>query len=190
MMKLRGYALSELLVAVAITGLIVGLLTFLDVDYVGFARRVVGIGAPYDLGRRMEAQANADRCAQPGALLTAAGDAVEARDKHREDAVLTLSTDEGATSVVTGKGLAGTARAPVRALVQASARASMAAVEVGDATVGVIAPRCDLAEVCAYDAANALCLEPDTNATNALDAGGTAPASGAGAGGTGFAGHG
>lgn len=187
-MKLRGYALSELLVAVAITGLIVGLLTFLNVDYIGFARRVVGIGAPYDLGRRMEAQANGDRCAQPGATLTPGDNTIEARDKTHADAVLTLATDNGATSVVTASGFAGSAQAPVRAMVLTGGRGSMAALEVGDATVGVIAPRCDLAEVCAYDAANALCLEPDSNAANALDAGGEAGATDAG--GSGLAGHG
>lgn len=185
-MRLRGYALSELLVAVAITGLIVGLLTFLNVDYVGFARRAVGLGAPYDLGRRMEAQANGDRCAQPGAMLAPGQDAIEARDKKDDEMVLAMSTQDGATSVVTGSGLAGTVRQPVRGVVLSGGRGSMAAVEVGDATVGVIAPRCDLAEVCAYDAANALCLEADTNATNAPDAAGATNA----AGGIGLAGHG
>jgi len=188
--RVRGYALSELLVAVAITGLIVGLLTFLNVDYIGFARRVAGIGEPYDLGRRMEAQANGDRCAQPGAVLTPGENAVEAKGKTDDDMVLSMSTQDGVTSVVTGTGVAGTARLPVRALVQTGGRGSMAALEVGDATVGVIAPRCDLVEICAYDATNALCLTPDTNATNALDAGGGAGATNAAAGGIGLAGHG
>ena len=39
MRRRAGYALSELLVAVAIAGLIIGVLTFLNVDYVSLARR-------------------------------------------------------------------------------------------------------------------------------------------------------
>jgi Tfp pilus assembly protein FimT len=187
-LKARGYALSELLVAVAITGLVVGVLTFLNVDYIGFARRVVGIGQPYDIGRRLEAQANGDRCAEPGVALTVADNAIEARDKKHDDTVLALSAQNGATSVATAQGVAGTAQQPVRALVETGGRGSMATVEVGDATVGVIAPRCDLAEICAYDASNALCLEPDTNATNAVD-GGAASASNTAAGGSALAGH-
>ena len=111
-------------------GLIVGLLTFLNVDYVGFARRAVGLGAPYDLGRRMEAQANGDRCAQPGAMLAPGQDAIEAKDKKDDEVVLAMSTQDGATSVVTGSGLAGTVRQPVRGVVLSGGRGSMAAVEV------------------------------------------------------------
>ena len=49
-MRAPGYALAELLVAVAIAGLIVTSLMFLNVDYVGFARRVVDIQGPFAIG--------------------------------------------------------------------------------------------------------------------------------------------
>jgi hypothetical protein len=168
-MRARGYALAELLVAVAIAGLIVSVLTFLNVDYVGFAGRVVGIGHPLAIGGRAEAQDNADRCAHPATMLTAGDNEVDAVDAKESSAVLSVSTDGAATTVMTAQASAGVTDRPVRVVVESAPApgGSMASIAVGDATVGVIAPRCDLKEVCKYDATNAVCLEPLTNAANA-----------------------
>ena len=187
-MRVRGYALSELLVAVAIAGLIISVLTFLNVDYVGLARRVVDIQHPYALGARAEAGADLDRCAEPGATLTALDNQVVAQGDNEASPVLTLGPSDAGTEVVTAGGSAGMTARPVRVVIEAGPRASgsMASLVVGDATVGVIAPRCDLAEICEYDAANAICRKA---ATNAAAGNGTA-ATNAADGGEALAGHG
>jgi prepilin-type N-terminal cleavage/methylation domain-containing protein len=166
-MRRRGYALSELLVAVAIAGLIVGILTFINVDYITLGRRVGQIQGPYRLGRRAE---RVDPCAMPGGVLTADGEQLVAHGLQDNETVLTLvppdpDTPGGETQVITATGVAGTTSQPVRAVVEATTPqgaapapgASMAWVEIGGRTVAVIAPRCDLAQICAYDAANAMC---------------------------------
>ena len=146
---------------------------FLNVDYVGFARRIVEIQRPFAIGRRAEAGGNLDRCADPGATLTAGENEVVAEDEKHSDPVLTLAVDRGATTVVTPQGSAGASSHPVRIVVQSAPApgGSMASIEVADATVGVIAPRCDVAELCDYDVTNATCREPETNAAegNATD---------------------
>jgi Prokaryotic N-terminal methylation motif len=190
MRRRAGYALSELLVAVAIAGLIIGVLTFLNVDYVGLARRVVDTQGPYALGGRAEAQGDRDRCADVGATWAATNDAVVAQEKHTATPVLTLVPDGAATQLVTSGGLAGKSSQPLRVTVENGASSgAVAAIEVGDATVGVVARRCDLTEICDYDATNALCRAPtDTNnATNATDGTDAANASD---GGSALAGHG
>lgn len=179
-MRARGYALSELLVAVAITGLIVGVLTFLNVDYVGLARRVVDIQAPYDIGHRAQTGANLDRCAEPGATLVAIDNEVEAQIDNDATPVLTLGPSGTGTDIVTAGGAAGRTEHPVRAVVETapSPGAEVALLEIGGATVSVIAPRCDLAEVCAYDMASAACRKASKKpaASNAADAGNAAEA--------------
>jgi hypothetical protein len=173
-MRAAGYALAELLVAVAIAGLIVSSLMFLNVDYVGFARRVVDIQGPFAMGRRAEASGNLDRCADPGATLTPGENQVVAQDRKQAATVLTLAANGDVTTLVTPQGSAGKSSHPVRIIVQSAPApgGSMASIEVGDATVGVIATRCELAELCDYDVTNATCREPDTNAAegNATDA--------------------
>jgi len=168
----RGYALSELLVAVAITGLIVGVLTFLNVDYVGLARRVVDIQDPYAIGGRAERGANLDRCAQPGATFAAVDNQVMALADNAATQVLSLGPSETGTDVATASGGAGRTAHPVTVLVEnaPSPGGAVASLEIGDATVGVIAVRCDLAEICAYDATNATCRKPSAAAANATDA--------------------
>jgi hypothetical protein len=172
-MRARGYALSELLVAVAITGLIVGVLTFLNVDYVGLARRVVDIQDPYAIGGRAERGANLDRCAQPGAALAAVDNQVVALADNEAAPVLTLGPSETGTDISTAGAAAGRTAHPVRALVEnaPSRGGAVASIEIGDATVGVIALRCDLAEICAYDAVNATCRKPTGAAANATEVG-------------------
>jgi prepilin-type N-terminal cleavage/methylation domain-containing protein len=163
-MRRRGYALSELLVAIAIAGLIIGVLTFLNVDYISLGRRVSDIASPYTLGTRAEA---GDPCAAPGGVLTDADDAVIAHEPQDNATVLSLAhpdtDDANATQVSTAAGLAGETRRPVRVLVEdAPARGpSVASVEIAGATVGVIAQRCDLPQICTYDAANAICHEDE-----------------------------
>lgn len=163
-MRARGYALSELLVAVAIAGLIIGVLTFLNVDYISLGRRVSDLSAPYTLGTRAQV---GDPCAAPGGVLTDADDAVVAHEPQDNATILTLAhpdtDDTNATQVSTPAGLAGETRRPLRVVVEnAPARGpSVASVEVAGATVGVIAPRCDLPEICTYDPANAICQEDE-----------------------------
>jgi hypothetical protein len=160
-MRARGYALSELLVAVAIAGLIIGVLTFLNVDYVQLGRRVSDISQPYRLGARAQ---RGDPCADPaGGVLTAADNEVISRSDHDNATVLTMSSQDGQTTVATPAGVAGSSRRPVRLVVEATPApaASMVSVEVGGATVGTVAPRCDLRQVCDYDSANATCREDE-----------------------------
>jgi prepilin-type N-terminal cleavage/methylation domain-containing protein len=159
-MRARGFALSELLVAVAIAGLIIGVLTFLNVDYVGLSQRIGDVQAPYDLGRQAEADASEALCANPGAMLRAGAGKVVAQSIRASTDVLTLDTADAKLTALSGpKGYAGTTKQPVRIVVASApaAGASAASIEIGDATVGVVAPRCDLPEVCDYDATNGLC---------------------------------
>ncbi len=184
-MRRRGYALSELLVAVAIAGLIIGTLTFLNVDYISLGRRVADIQAPYALGTRAQ---RFDPCAAPGGVLAAGEDKVVAEGPQDTTTVLTLVpqyTDiprRAATQLITPTGVAGTSRRPVRVVVEAAQThsaaqgatpgaaqgatggASMAAIEVGGATVGVVSPRCELRQVCDYDATNAMCKQDEAQA--------------------------
>jgi hypothetical protein len=177
-MRLQGFALSELLVAVAIAGLIIGVLTFLNVDYVGLARRVADQHSPYEIGDRAEAT---DPCGQPATMLRAGAASVDAEKlgiRPDRTQVLGLATHEGHSTVSTaGAGSVETER-PVRMIVESTVGpgGSMAAIEVGDATVGVVAPRCDLEEVCTYDSVNQLCSVDETNATD----GGNATVAGTG----------
>ncbi len=165
-----GFALSELLVAVAIAGLIIGVLTFLNVDYISLGRRVSDIQTPYELGARAE---RADPCATPGGVLTAGDTNVVARAPHESATVLTLhpQADDGTTEVTTPRGLAGAAHQPVRVVVETAPQSgnvlrgpSVASIEVGGATAGVVSPRCDLPQLCTYDPINAICLEDEVNA--------------------------
>ena len=174
-MRARGYALSELLVAVAIAGLIIGILTFLNVDYVTLGRRVSDIQAPYALGTRAE---RVDPCATPGGVLTAGDDEVVAKAPHDSTTVLKLSPPQGdgsQTQVSTAGGPVGASAAPVRVVVEAAPQTglapgapargpSLASIEVGGATAGVVSPRCDLPQICTYDVANAICTEDEVNA--------------------------
>jgi prepilin-type N-terminal cleavage/methylation domain-containing protein len=168
-MRARGFALSELLVAVAIAGLIISVLTFLNVDYVAMGRRVGDIQTPYEMGRRAQAL---DPCANPGAVLTAGENQVTADVLKQSTPVLTLTADGARTQLSTPAGLAGTATRPVRVIVESTTApgGSMAAIEVGDATVGVVAQRCDLKQVCSYDATNVMCAEDEVNATDSANA--------------------
>jgi hypothetical protein len=170
-MRRRGYALSELLVAVAIAGLIIGTLTFLNVDYISLGRRVGQIQGPYRLGTRAE---RVDPCAMPGGVLTADGDRLIAHGPQDNATVLTLVPPDpdapgGATQVITPAGVAGTSSQPVRAVIEATTpqgaapapAASMAWVEIGGKTVAVIAPRCELSQICDYDPTNAMCEQDE-----------------------------
>jgi hypothetical protein len=166
-MRVRGYALSELLVAIAVTGLIVSVLTFLNVDYVSLARRVTDIGAPYVIGTTAEAQLGQDRCASPGAILSAGDNEIDAvGPRAGQTPELTLASEQKVNRLSTALGFAGASSQPIRLVVGSAAASgrSVASIEVGDATVGVVAPRCDLREVCDFDAANTMCREDEGNA--------------------------
>jgi len=155
-MRARGYALSELLVAVAIAGLILGTLTSLNVDYIQLGRRVSELQSPYELGARVQ---GVDPCASPGAVLASDADKVSAQSAADTASLISLVPLNGSTQVMTAQGVAGITRQPVRLVVEATPTpaASMVSIEVGGATVGVVAPRCDLPQVCDYDASNAMC---------------------------------
>ena len=176
-MRARGYALSELLVAVAIAGLIIGALTFLNVDYVSLGRRVGDIARPYELGTRATA---GDPCIIPGGVLTAGDKDLVAHGPDDNATLLTLNPADpdrpaAGTLVSTANGAAGSTSRQVRVVVKSAPRAladaaapaksvgpaSMAAIEVGGATVGVVSPRCQLRQVCTYDATNAMCQEDE-----------------------------
>ncbi|HEX3918866.1 MAG TPA: prepilin-type N-terminal cleavage/methylation domain-containing protein [Caulobacteraceae bacterium] len=165
-MRARGFALTELLVAVAIGGLIITVLTFLSVEYVGLGQRVSDLQGPYDLGRRVQADAAEDLCAHPGAVLQAGLDKVTAQSIRDASNALTLKVADGVSSVSGPGGHGGSSTQPVRIVVQSAASpgGSVASIEVGAATVGVVAPRCDLPEVCDYDVTNSLC-KADEEAT-------------------------
>ena len=165
-MRARGYALSELLVAVAIAGLIIGTLTFLNVDYINLGRRVGEARGPYELGARAQA---GDPCAVPGAVLTAGDGAVVAQGPQEARPLLTVTPQDGVTWVQPAAGPPVAERRPVRVVVEATPTpgGSLASVEVGDATVGVLTTRCDLPQVCSYDPANAMCAEDESMANAA-----------------------
>jgi prepilin-type N-terminal cleavage/methylation domain-containing protein len=158
-MRVRGFALTELLVAVAIGGLIITVLTFMNVEYVGLARRVSDLQGPYDLGRRAQAGAVEDLCANPGAVLRPGAAKVVAQSIRDSNDALILNTADGVSSVSGPGGGGGSSTQPLRIVVQSAANSggSVASIEVRDATVGVVATRCDLPEVCDYDATNSLC---------------------------------
>ena len=162
-MRARGYALVELLVAVAIAGLIIGTLTFLNVDYVQLGRRVSEQQAPYQLGARVQ---GVDPCASPGAMLTAGADRITAQSPSDTSSFISLVQQGGATRVTTAAGDAGRSTRPVRLVVEATPGpgASMASVEVAGTTVAVVAPRCDEPQLCDYDAGNAMCRQDEVNA--------------------------
>ena len=166
----RGYALSELLVAVAIAGLIIGVLSFLNVDYISLGRRVGDMQSPYAMGGRAQ---RIDPCATPGGVLTAGDTNVVAQAPHEAAAVFTLNppADDGTTVLAAPTGLAAASRRPVRVVVEATPQTgaiprgpSLASIEVGGATTGVVSPRCDLPQICTYDVANAMCEEDEVNA--------------------------
>jgi type II secretory pathway pseudopilin PulG len=166
-MRLRGFALSELLVAVAIAGLIIGVLTFLNVNYVSLGRRVSELRTPLDLGRHAQAGAVDALCANPGAVLRPGDNKVVAQSIRQSSDFLLLDAQDGQTRVSGALGFAGSSSQPVRIIVESAENpgGSVASIEVGDATVGVVAPRCDLPEVCDYDMTNAMCqADEDTNA--------------------------
>jgi hypothetical protein len=158
-MRVRGYALTELLVAVAIGGLIIGVLTFLNVEYVGLARRVSDLQGPYDVGRRAQADAAEDLCANPGAVLRPGAGKVVAQSLRETNDALVLKTGDGVSTVSGPGGSGGSSAQPMRIVVEGAPGpgGSMASIEVRNDTVGVVAPRCDLPEVCDYDVTNSLC---------------------------------
>lgn len=152
--RLRGFAMAELLVSLAISGLILGGLLYLQVDYLSLSRRALALGAPYRLGNDLVKQAGAgDRCRLPGAALKMDGDRLLAEQAQGETGVLTLPESQR-----------GKPPAPKAAVFSARQKDgsprpgwSFAAIDQRDATIAVIALRCDLPEVCDYDPAKGIC---------------------------------
>jgi prepilin-type N-terminal cleavage/methylation domain-containing protein len=167
-MSTRGFALSELLVAVAIGGLILTGLTWLQVDYVALARRVGELGAPFVAGTRLQrAAAMQVRCGQPGAVLQLSDDGgLVAVKSGQSTNLIAVSRDRGRTTLAASTGGAASFLRPVQILAGSAALGdgaprpgwSAVAIEAGGTTVAVLGARCDLPEVCEYDGATDRCL--------------------------------
>ena len=146
--------MAELLVSLAISGMILGGLLYLQVDYLSLSRRALALGAPYRLGDALVKQAGAaDRCRQAGASLKVDGDRMMVEQIDGETVLLSLPKAEK------GKPLPPKAVAASAKLGDGSSRPgwSFASLSQHDATIAVIALRCDLPEVCDYDAAKGVC---------------------------------
>jgi hypothetical protein len=145
----QGFALTETLVAVGIGALIVTALVWLQVDYLSLARRAMTLGQVEPAVRGLRAQAKAfDTCGYPGLVLA-----------RSEQGVVALRPKDEPIPVIGLPGPGWSARSASAARLDGSSRPgwSAAAINRGDATIAVIALRCDLAEVCAYDVAKGEC---------------------------------
>ncbi len=144
---MKGFALTETLVALAIAGLIVTALLWLQVDYIALARRAIAQGRPDADARALQQQARAfDNCASPKAILAETPGGVASRVGELDTPLIGLSSKAQARSVAAlgpdGKPRGGW---------------SSAAITRGGATIAVIALRCDLPELCNYDMAKDEC---------------------------------
>lgn len=145
---MKGFALTETLVALAIAGLIVTALLWLQVDYLALARRAVAMGRPpADLAGVQQMARDFDNCAAPRAVL-ARSDlyGLALREGELETPVLGLPPR---TQVRVAVALDGQA--------QPRGGWSSASIERGGTTIAVVAQRCDLAELCNYDMAKGQC---------------------------------
>jgi hypothetical protein len=144
---LAGFALTETLVALAIAGLIVGTMVWLQVDYLALARRAVAMGRPDADARFLQQQARGfDNCASPKASLARSSYGLAARVGELDTPLIGLPA----------KAQVHTAAA-VRADGQPRGGWSSASIEQRGATIAVIALRCDLPELCNYDMAKGEC---------------------------------
>jgi prepilin-type N-terminal cleavage/methylation domain-containing protein len=143
----KGFALTETLVALAIAGLVVTALLWLQVDYIALARRAMAQTRPGSDAALLLQQAKAfDNCAQPKAVLARTPFGLAAREGELDTPVMGLP-----------------ARVEVRTAAapgpdgQPRGGWSSASIERGGATIAVIALRCDLPELCNYDMAKGQC---------------------------------
>lgn len=144
---MKGFALTETLVATAIAGLIVTALVWLQVDYLALARRAVTQGRPAADARALQQAAKAyDNCGAPQAVLTQSSYGLAARIGEQDMPVLGLPS-ASRLRVVAARGADGAPRPGW----------SMASIERNGAPLAVLAQRCDLSELCNYDMATGQC---------------------------------
>ncbi|MDQ0465742.1 type II secretory pathway pseudopilin PulG [Caulobacter ginsengisoli] len=144
---MKGFALTETLVAVAIAGLIVTALLWLQVDYVALARRALAQGRPDAEVRSLQQQARTfDSCASPKATLAQSQFGLAARVGELDTPLMGLPAKAQVRTA-----------AAYRADGQPRGGWSSASIERRGATMAVIALRCDLAELCNYDIAKGEC---------------------------------
>jgi hypothetical protein len=162
---MRGYVLSEALVAVAIGALVLSGLMALDVDFIGLTRRAADLGAPYRVGARLEqAVAGTHRCDHGGAALAVQDGKVVLAQGQTADDFITLQSGPAGTTVAAG-GASGAVSGPARVVVltaaqpDASARPGfgVASIEAQGAPIATASLRCDLPEICDYDPAKGVC---------------------------------
>jgi type II secretory pathway pseudopilin PulG len=166
-MKVRGFALAELMIAVAIGGMVLTGLIWLQVDYVALAKRVGELGAPFAAGARLQRAVAAEaRCGQPGAVLQLSdNDGLVAVKSGQSTSLIILARDGRRTTLSASTGGAASFTEPVQVLAGSATLAdgasrpgwSVGAVEAGGATIAVLGARCDLPEVCDYDRAADRC---------------------------------
>ena len=144
---MKGFALTETLVALAIAGLIVTALVWLQVDYLALAKRALGQGrlSPEAAALRQTAR-SFDNCAYPQAVLAGTDQALAARSPDGDLPLMPLPSRDS-LRVVTARGPDGQPRSGW----------SSAIVTHNGAPVAVLAQRCDLPELCNYDMAKDKC---------------------------------
>lgn len=144
---MRGFALTETLVATAIAGLIVTALVWLQVDYLALARHAVTQGRPAPDALALQRAVKAyDNCATPQAVLAQYPYGLAARTGEQDTPVL----GPPSASRLRVRAARGPDGAPRPGW-------SMASIERGGAPLAVLAQRCDLSELCDYDMAKGQC---------------------------------
>lgn len=148
MKRANGFAMTEALVAVGIGALIMTALIYLQIDFIGWTRRAVDLGRPHPSERALQASLRgADRCAVPGTVLQL--DETGGIGLRRGDDLFPfLGLPSGTTASIAA------ARRPDGTLRPGWSMASLAR---DDTTIAVAALRCDLPEVCSYDATRGDC---------------------------------
>jgi type II secretory pathway pseudopilin PulG len=144
---MKGFALTETLVALAIAGLIVTTLVWLQVNYLALAKRTVAQGRPaLEAAALRQAARSFDNCAYPNAVLARSDPGLALRTADG-DVPLTSLPPKTSAHVVAALGPDGRLRDGW----------SSAAIARNGVPVAVLAQRCDLPEVCNYDMAKDQC---------------------------------
>lgn len=159
MKRANGFAMIEMLVAVGIGAMIVAVMVYLQVDMIGWANRAMAMGRPDPSDRGMLASARAvDRCALPGGVLTVAQGSVALLPTKVKDRAAAAGLD-----AIPFLGLPANTRARVETAKAADGTPrpgwSMASVARDDRALAVVGLRCDLPQVCRYDAQKGNCGE-------------------------------
>lgn len=144
---MRGFALTETLVATAIAGLIVTALLWLQVDYLALARRAIAQGRPSSEAVTLQGAVKGfDNCAYPQAVLARSDYGLAARQGELDTPVVGLPAG-AQVRIAAARGPDGKPRDGW----------SVASIERDGAPLAVMAQRCDLPELCDYDMAKDKC---------------------------------